>query len=96
MKKSDWIEDFKKAKEVLKPFNGELLWVLENYIAFRFKSNDISLVFYPHKTSAGNYHLRVRNENSKNKKLATKALIALSNSVNSCTFSVKSWPIVSV
>ena len=53
-------EEFRMAKEILKDFDGELAWSKNDYEAFIFKSDDMYLIFYPHRTSARNYHIRVR------------------------------------
>lgn len=58
------------------------------YQVAKFRTEGVSLVIYPHKTSAGNYHLRVRNENSKNKELAAWIMRDLyKESGLNCTFS---------
>lgn len=90
MHKSNWQEEFNKVKEILP--EAKIEWVLENYIAFKIKGKDYTLVAYPHKTSAGNHHIRIRDENSKDKFKAVGAMKKLDDSENSCTFSVKKWP----
>ena len=89
MYKSDWMREYKKAHDVL---NIEPEWVLKDYIVFRIRGGDYTLVGYPHKTTAGNYHLRIRDENSKNKYKAVLAMKKLDESTIGCTFSVKKWP----
>jgi len=63
-------KEFVLAKEILAGFDGKLKRSNAPYQAFKFKSDKVCLVFYPHKTSAGNYYLRVRDEGSKDRVLA--------------------------
>ncbi|MRT30785.1 hypothetical protein [Herbaspirillum sp. CAH-3] len=69
--------EFKIAAKVLEPFNGRLEWSSADYEAFTFIRNDVRLVFYPYKSSAQNYALRVRDASSKNKKLASELMARL-------------------
>ena len=85
--KKHYSEEFDIAKEALKHTKGELNWADADYQAFIFRGPDVTLVFYPHKTSAGNYHLRVRNQNSKNKEKAVALMRRLDKATgSSCTF----------
>ena len=63
--KSIYNNEFKLAEKILKDFGGNLEWSTNDYEAFTFKNDEINIIFYPHKTSAGNYHIRVRG-NGKN------------------------------
>lgn len=70
--------------------DGVLAWSTHDYIAFTFKNRDISLVFYPHKTSAFNYHIRVRNNGSKDIEKANTVMSMLDEGAGyNCTFSRK-------
>jgi hypothetical protein len=87
----DWQDEHDLALSILP--DARLVWVLKNYIAFRILGDDFSLVVYPHKTSAGNHHARVRDENSKNKLNAVIAMKKLyEESGHNCTFQAKKYP----
>lgn len=58
--KSIYNGEFKLATTILKDFGGTLEWSSNDYEAFTFKSAELNIIFYPHKTSAGNHHIRVR------------------------------------
>lgn len=79
------------AKDLLAAHGGELEWSQHDYQAFTYRSADVSLVFYPHKTAGtGNRHLRVRDQGSKNKTLAAKLMVNLDQAAGfNCTFSRK-------
>lgn len=72
---TDTSKDYEKWKyviEMAKEFADKkgLSFELSNapYIIAKMKSPDVCIVIYPHKTkSTGNYHARVRDENSKDK-----------------------------
>lgn len=69
-------EEFRVAELVLKPYGGQLVWSDKDYEAFRFVSPNVTLLFYPHKTSStGNISCRVRDQNSKDKKKAAELMI---------------------
>lgn len=71
-------EEFRIAQLVLKPYGGQLIWCTNDYEAFRFVSPAVTILFYPHKTSStGNISCRVRDQGSKNKKLAAELMIRL-------------------
>lgn len=84
--------DFEQAKDYLLPqYGGELVWVDHDYQAFQFRLPDVTLVFYPHKTSAHNHHLRVRDQNSSNKERAAAIMACMQFDKNEagqfdCTF----------
>lgn len=83
-------EEFELAQKILKDEFGMLKWSFHAYQAFQFKSVDVNLIFYPHKTSAGNYHVRVRDANSKDKQKANLLMDKLKReSGNNCTFTRK-------
>ena len=67
--KSIYGMEFKLAKKILKDLNGKFDWSNNDYEAFTFKSDNLSLIFYPHRTSAGNYHIRVRGNGKKIKEV---------------------------
>lgn len=79
--------EFEVAREVLSGRKGTLEWSPHDYEAFTWVENDVRLVFYPHRTSAWNYHLRVRDGGSKSKVMADLIMRLLDDSVSGCTFS---------
>lgn len=85
----EWQKEFNLAKLLLNAGDDELVWREQEYEAFMFKRGDLQLLFYPHKTSAHNYHIRVRDSGSGNKKLAQRVMDRISESTNCCTFSQK-------
>jgi len=78
--------EFKMAKKILKDFKGDFKWSKNDYEAFTFKNDNINIIFYPHKTSAGNYHIRVRGTGNNIKDVL--ALLYNKSGFN-CTFSFK-------
>ena len=66
------------ASDLLLPYGGKLEESEHDYECFTFKTDSVSLVFYPHRTSStGNYHIRVRDHGSKDKKKAGEIMAAL-------------------
>jgi len=83
-------EEFRLAADVLKDEGGELAWSEHDWQAFTYKADDVCLIFYPHKTSAGNYHLRIRDQHSKNRERAMALINKLETAAgNNCTFQAK-------
>lgn len=76
--------EFLAAKIRLAPMSGVVTPGEHDYQAFVFSMPGLRLVFYPHKTSAGNAHIRVRTEGKFNQKLLNRAISLLAE--NSCTF----------
>ena len=70
-------EEFDLAAKTLSGRNGALTWSTADYVAFVWWEPTVCLVFYPHKTSAGNYHIRVRDQSSYDKVLALKLMVLL-------------------
>ena len=81
--------EFKLAKRILTAFKGKLEWSTNDYEAFTFKADDMNLIFYPHRTSAGNYHIRVRGTGNNIKEVLR--LLDDKSGFN-CTFSSKQSP----
>ena len=48
------------AEKRLSPLDGELSWSTADFELFKFKSEKLCIMFYPHQTSRGNYHVRFR------------------------------------
>ncbi|HHX6267731.1 TPA: hypothetical protein ACVGI0_006074 [Pseudomonas aeruginosa] len=85
-----YMREFQQAEKVMKGRGGRLEWSQHDYQAFTYFEPGVSLVSYPHKTTAGNRHLRVRDQGSKNKTLAAQLMVALdSRAGHTCTFSSK-------
>lgn len=83
-------DDFALAAKILgKPVE----WSPHAYEAFRFESKNVKLIFYPHRTSAGHYHIRVRDGGSVDVSLARKLMVKLyEDSGFNRTFSCKNLP----
>ena len=88
-----FLDEYNEAIKILQPFiqyfNGKLMWSRNDFEAFRYIDDGVCLIFYPHKTSASNRHIRVRNQCSREKKRAADMLCRLMMDVRGCTFSVK-------
>lgn len=72
------------ATERLKGFGGALTWSVIQHEVLRWTHPDLLLIFYPHRTTAGNYHVRVRAGRCTDRKLLRKCAMALAE--NSCSF----------
>lgn len=82
--------EFACAQNALRPYSGTLEWSAADYEAFIYKSDAVKIIFYPHRTSAGNHHLRIRDSGSKDHKRFTEISGALRIAAgNNCTFSMK-------
>ena len=78
------------ARKILKDENVIFEEVFRNYILFKIKSEGVCIVAYPHKTSAGNRHVRIRNENSSNKEELMRIMEKLRDeSGNDCRYHFK-------
>lgn len=77
-------EEFEKAKARLAPLGGTVSSGVHDYEAFVYDTLDLRLVFYPHKTTARNYHIRVRTSGKFSREALRKAIFALAE--NTCTF----------
>lgn len=73
---TDWLKRFCKANRYA--FEARELNA-PTYQLARITGSDFRMVAYPHKTSAGNYHIRIRDEGSKNKAAFADALYLLYN-----------------
>lgn len=89
--KKYFAEEFELAKAALKPLGGEVYWVDHDYEAFRYKADGVLLIFYPHQTTAGNHHLRVRcaaNSNIEAAAIAVKTILEAKKCID-CKFQAK-------
>lgn len=60
-----WAKEKKIASAYCKANGYELVESKADYQVAKIKTDGVCIVIYPHKTSAYNYHLRLRNEGSK-------------------------------
>ena len=83
-------ESYKNAANILASEGGEMEESPHDYQCFTFKTGDVSLVFYPHRTTSRNYHIRVRDQGSKNKPEANRIMRMLDEGAGyNCTFTRK-------
>jgi len=65
-----------------------------DYVLARLTGEGLVIVAYPHKTSAGNHHIRLRDGGSKDKNACAMTMYAIYNSkpyVHNCTFQHKNF-----
>src|SRR5689334_18650446 len=91
------IKELRKNEAVLRkgciPFGATVEDSPHAYEVFRIAAPGVSLIVYPHRTSAHHYHLRVRNNGSKDAIKARALLTAIDElSGYNCTFHCKSLP----
>lgn len=79
-----WAQDRRAAEQRLAGLGGKLMDSPHDYEMWRWMHPDLTLIFYPHRTSANNYHCRVRAGYCTNRETLRKAIFALAE--NSCTF----------
>lgn len=80
-------QEFDDAGNALSGEAGVLEWGIHDYQAFVFRNHEVVLIFYPHRTTAGNYHIRVRSQGSKNISEANRLMRLLDNYKSEyCTF----------
>lgn len=72
------------AASRLAEIGGALDWSPHAHEVLRWSHPELTLIFYPHRTSAGNYHVRVRAGACKSRKLLRRCIVALAE--NSCQF----------
>lgn len=88
------------ARRVAERFGGEIEDVTHAHQIMKYRAPGVVLVFYPHKTTARHYHVRIRDEHSKDKEAAQNMLAIFSASAGfSCTFTHKfeglgSWQVL--
>lgn len=69
--------EYRIATAALRSFGGALAWGTRDYEAFIYRSDTVCLIFYPHRSSAGNYSIRVRDQSSADKKRAMELMLHL-------------------
>lgn len=79
-----WRREFQAAEQRLAGLGGTLEWSSHAYEVFRWCAPGLTLIFYPHRTTAMNHHIRVRKGTCEDQGLLRKAIHALAE--NSCTF----------
>lgn len=72
------------AEKRLSALGGAMAWSPVAHEVMRWEHKDLVLIFYPHRTTAGNYHIRVRAGRCTDRKLLRKCIHALAE--NSCQF----------
>jgi hypothetical protein len=90
-------QEIEAAREYVRRISAEHGWVVEmrevghpTYQLAVVKGNGFCLCVYPHTTSAGNLHMRVRNQGSKDAEAYSFAVCELySRSGNNCSFQPK-------
>lgn len=85
-----WANVKQAAQTRLAGMGGELRDSPNDYEVMRWNHPDLTLVFYPHRTTAGNHHIRVRAQHCKSRILLEKVIFALAE--NSCQFGFPSEP----
>jgi len=76
--------EFQKAQARLAPLGGKVEPGVFDYEAFTYTAPGLKLIFYPHRTTAGNYHIRIRHVGKPDPKALRAAIFALAE--NTCTF----------
>ena len=78
------------AQQILSDEPGVVYESEHDFQCFIYKDNAVTLVFYPHRSSASNYHIRVRDQGSKDKIRASELMKMLDDGAGyNCTFSHK-------
>lgn len=78
------------AHDIATEFNCDVFLSNAKYQIAKIKGDGVQLVLYPHKTTAGNHHIRIRDENSKDPKKALAIADALDKTAGfNCTFQMK-------
>ena len=89
-KKTAYSVDLNIAYRVAKETGCKLIAAQDQFVAARVVGDGVRLVLYPHKTTAFNYHLRVRDEGSKDPVRALAVADALDSAAGlNCTFQMK-------
>lgn len=103
MRTEPWRQEILWASQICAAFGCNVYRSTADYEIAKVNGDGISLVIYPHRTTAGNYHVRVRDNGSKNRLGARRVMSALDAGEGlpekeaervrfSCTFSAKKLP----
>lgn len=95
-----WKQEIEWAARICSQLGCEVERSTADYEIAKVKGSGVSLVIYPHKTTAGHHHARVRDNGSKNRLQAGRVMAALDAGEGlpekeadrvrfSCTFSAK-------
>ncbi|HEY1772485.1 MAG TPA: hypothetical protein VGH91_04755 [Gammaproteobacteria bacterium] len=89
--------EFELARKLLTDDGGTLEWGIHDYEAFVYRKPGVHLVFYPHRTSARNYHIRVRSNGSNYGDEADRLMKLLDEGSGfNCTFTHNRHPLRSL
>lgn len=92
-KSRPWQDEFDTATRLLAEHGGAVTWSQHDHEAFRYLSDDALLIFYPHCTTAGHRHIRVRSQHSRDPRKAAALMQMLNGAeMHRCTFSFKKLP----
>lgn len=75
--RDEWADEFKWATTICQNHGCTVTRSTAQYEIAKVIGPGVALVIYPHRTTAGNRHARVRDNNSKDKAAAEKVLTAL-------------------
>lgn len=103
-RREPWADEMRWAEIILTPLGCTVERSMADYEIAKVKGEGVSLVIYPHRTTALNHHARVRDNGSKDKVKAADVMRALDEGrglpederwrvSTFCTFSHKSSPI---
>ncbi len=85
-----WSHDLEIAYRIAAENDSKLYRATDAYVVARVIGHGVRLALYPHRTTAGNYHLRVRDEASKDARKALAVADALDRGAGfNCTFQMK-------
>jgi hypothetical protein len=79
-----WAKVKQVAQQRLAGLGGALHDSPHDYEVMRWEHPKLTLIFYPHRTTAGNHHIRVRAARCESRAVLRDAIFALAE--NSCQF----------
>lgn len=86
-----WRPVHEAAAQRLAGLGGALDWSPHSYEVLRWVHPKLTLIFYPHRTRANNYHVRVRAGQCADRGLLRTCIVALAE--NSCQFQCPTEPL---
>ena len=86
----DFAKEIKMAQSILSDQPGTVRLSKYDHEVARYVEPGLTLIFYPHRTTAGNYHLRVRPSVYTKRALDLCAMLA-DEAGHNCTFQFR-WP----
>lgn len=98
-----WQEEVDYATAICAPLGCTVERSSHDYEVATVRGDGVQLVIYPHKTTAGHHHARVRDNGSKDKPAARRVMLAMQSGeglpddtrwkvASFCTFSFKKLP----